>query len=311
LLLAAAERHLPALLAGRAAALATAAEQANGIAFEDTALLWQGMVVAQLERGRRLLEPRLRPDPTLDRLAPHDKARVIAALEQWVEAHRTRHLVALLALDVASRDPASGPDLRALLLHLVEAGGVLPRDGCAVDRLDSAQRTRLKQLGVRIGGLDLFVPAALRPPAMAAWHRLARLWGKPAPLPPETMQPVVHSKLAPAGYRRLGAEALRVDLADKLLQAAHRTRLGARSRRVFLDPGLARSMNLSTAAYSALLRAGGFRVHMGRALAEKAFGPPAPPLWEWRPVRVAPEVPVAPVKPVSGAFAALAELVAR
>lgn len=310
LLLAAAERHLPGLLATRAAMLVKAAADPDAITFEDTALIWQGMVVARLERGRRLLEPRLRIDPALERLTVSDKAQVTAALEQWLDAHRAKHLGALLALDAASRDPDSGPDLRALLLHLVEAGGVLSRDACAVDRLDSAQRARLKRLGVRIGGLDLFLPAALRPGPMAAWHRLARLWGHPALLPPETMQPVVHARQAPAGYRRLGAESLRVDLADKLLQAAHRTRLAARGRRVFLDPALARSMNLSTAAYSALLRAGGFRVHMTRALAEKAYGPPAPPLWEWRPPRPAPTVPVT-VKPVSGAFAALAELVAR
>ncbi|MCY1670332.1 helicase-related protein [Novosphingobium sp. SL115] len=310
LLLAAAERHLPGLLASRAAALVTAASKADGITFEDTTLIWQGIVVAQLERGRRLLEPRLRPDPALDRLAPQDKVRVIAALEQWIEVHRTVHLAALLTLDAASRDPVSGPDLRALLLHLVEAGGVLPRDSCAVERLDTVQRARLKQLGVRIGGLDLFAPAALRPSAMLAWHRLAGLWCQPAPLPPETMQPVVHNKLAPAGYRRLGAESLRVDLADKLLQAAHRTRLGARSRRVFLDPGLARSMNLSTAAYSALLRMGGFRVHMGRALPDNCYGPPAPPLWEWRPHRTEVQRDERP-RQVSGVFAALAELVAR
>ena len=126
------------------------------------------------------------------------------------------------------------------------------------------------------------------------------------------MQPVVHAKMAPAGYRRLGSECLRVDLAEKLLHAAHRTRMGTKARRVFLDPAIARSMNLSTAAYAALLRAGGFRVHMGRTLPEKAFGPPQPPLWDWRPARPAPQAdaPIPP-RPSGGAFAALAELVAR
>ena len=94
---------------------------------------------------------------------------------------------------------------------------------------------------VRIGALDLYVPAALRPAAIHAWHRLARLWcgaaSPPPPLPPEAMQPVVHGTLAPAGYRRFGKEALRVDLVEKLLQAAHRVRLGTRARRVALDPG--------------------------------------------------------------------------
>lgn len=259
-----------------------------------------------------MLAPRLKPDPALDRLSAHDKAAVVTGLEDWLRKQQQRQLKPLLALDEASRDPASGPELRALLLHLVEAGGVLARERSGLDRLDAAQRQRLKKLGVRIGALDLFVPAMLRPGPMQAWHRLARLWGKPAPLPPETMQPVVHAKTAPAGYRRLGNETLRVDLAEKLLHAAHATRMGTKAKRVFLDPATARSMNLSTAAYAALLRAAGFRVHMGRSLPEKAYGPPHPPLWDWRPTRRATTTErQTPALPPSGAFAALAELVAR
>ncbi|OYX94659.1 MAG: helicase [Novosphingobium sp. 35-62-5] len=311
LLLAAAERHLPGLLAARADALIKAAAEPKGLEFEDTAIVWQGYVVAHLERGRRLLDPRLRPDSALDRLSAPDKGRVIAALESWVEAHQASALAPLIALDHASRDPTSGPELRALLLHLVEAGGVLPREDSGLDRLDPAQRSRLKKLGVRIGSLDLFLPAALRPAAIIAWHRLARLCTKPAPLPPESMQPVVHTRLAPAGYRRLGNETLRVDLAEKLLHAAHATRTDTKARRVFLDPAIARSMNLSTAAYAALLRAGGFRVHMGRPLPERAYGPPQPPLWDWRPSRPAHTSETVPPRPATGAFAALAELVAR
>lgn len=312
LLLAAAERHLPGLLTVRAKALAAAARDPQGIAFEDTALVWEDTVVARLERGRAMLSPRLKSDPALDRLAPANKAEVVAALESWLQAQHQRQLKPLLALDEASRDPASGPELRALLLHLVEAGGVLVREGSGLDRLDAMQRQRLKKLGVRIGALDLFLPGALRPGAMQAWHRLARIWGKPSPLPPEAMQPVVHARIAPAGYRRLGNECLRVDLAEKLLHAAHATRMGTKARRVFLDPGVARSMSLSTAAYAALLRAGGFRVHMGRTLPEKAYGPPHPPLWDWRPTRRDASIEHERRKPPpTGAFAALAELVAR
>ncbi|WP_109798129.1 MULTISPECIES: helicase-related protein [Novosphingobium] len=291
LLLAAAERHLPALLEARAAGLIAAAQGDEGLVFEDTALVWQEGVVARLERGRRMLEPRLRLDPALDRLAPAVRARVVQALDAWLDIQHRRHIASLLALDEQSREPDAGPELRALLLHLVEAGGVLSREDSGLERLDPVQRSRLKALGVRIGALDLYVPAALRPAAIHAWHRLARLWcgaaSPPPPLPPEAMQPVVHGTIAPAGYRRFGKEALRVDLAEKLLQAAHRVRLGTKARRVALDPGMARSMNLSTAGYAALLRAGGFRVRVAPALPERAYGPPLPPLWEWRPRRAA------------------------
>ncbi|MCX7284526.1 MAG: helicase-related protein [Novosphingobium sp.] len=316
LLLAAAERHLPGLLAARADALVKAAADGQGLEFADGTpaspdIVWEGHVVARLERGRRLLEPRLRPDLALDRLWAQDRTRVVAALETWLESYHARALAPLLALDEASRDPAAGPELRALLLHLVESGGVLPREGSGLDRLDPAQRNRLKRLGVRIGTLDLFVPAALRPAAIRSWHRLAAMSDKPAPLPPEALQPVVPTSVAPAGYRRLGRESLRVDLAEKLLHAAHAVRMGTTARRVFLDPAVARSMNLSTAAYAALLRAGGFRVHMGRPLPDNAYGPPQPPLWDWRPVRPQNVANDAPPAPVTGAFAALATLVTR
>jgi ATP-dependent RNA helicase SUPV3L1/SUV3 len=50
-----------------------------------------------------------------------------------------------------------------------------------------------------------------------------------------------------------------------------------------LDPALARSMGLTTASYAALLRQAGFRAAVPRPLAEGQAGPPAPPLWHWRP----------------------------
>jgi tripartite-type tricarboxylate transporter receptor subunit TctC len=123
------------------------------------------------------------------------------------------------------------------------------------------------------------------------------------------LPPVVAAKHPPIGYRRAGLQAIRADLAEKLIQTAHRRRIGAMSRRYSLDPALARSMGLATAGFAALLRAAGFRVHMARPLADTAHGPPAPPLWDWRPPRAttARAVP-APLAPPTGAFAALAEL---
>jgi len=177
--------------------------------------------------------------------------------------------------------------------------------------LDGAQRDRMKKLGVRIGALDLFVPAMLRPAPLKLWATLATVWGARPPAPPVTANPVISGKEPLAGYRRLGAECLRVDLAEKLLHAAHRTRLTAKGRRFYIDPGMARSMGLSTASFAALLRAGGFRVFMGRPLPNGAHGAAMPPLWEWRPTRPGTTAEVISLPPPTGAFAALAELVAR
>ena len=309
LLLAAAERHLPALMAGRVAALMAAAATPDGLTLGADGIAWNGLTVARLERGKAMLEPRIRLEPALDRLPPPDRIRLRAAITDWLTRHGDKPLAPLRRLAEASRDPDAGPALRALMLRLIEGGGVVPREGAALDRLTGPQRHALRQLGVRVGALDVFVPAALRPAVAQVWSRFATIHGIAHTTPPDTLPPVVAGQAAPLGYRRAGGQALRVDMAEKLLRAAHDTRIAARARRFYLDPALARSMGLTTASYAALLRAGGFRVIMPRLLAESASGPPAPPLWEWRPPRVEPaREPRLPARTGEGAFAALAEL---
>ena len=309
LLLAAADRHLPGLFARRAATLIAAAAQPEGLALSERGVVWDDIVVARLEPGRSLLEPRLRLDPALDRLHQTLRDTVNSAIGAWFAARVDRVLAPLRSLARASEAHDSGPDLRAMLLRMIDNGGVLMRAGSGLDRLEPRQRDALRRLGVRIGGLDLFVPAALRPAAVRMWLHLAALRGLAAIAPPDGLPPTLTGRDVPVGYRKLGREALRVDLADKLLQEAHRRRLGTTARRVFLDPSRARSMGLSTAGYAALLRAGGFRVAMPRPLPDGAPGPLAPPLWDWRPPRKEAEPPPAPsLREATGAFAALAGL---
>ena len=310
LLLAAADRHLPALIAARADMLgAAAAADDPALTWRDNEIVWQGHPVARLEPGKTLLAPRMRLEAALARLDPPRREPLHKALQDWIERGRRRPLAPLLRLDEASREPASGPELRALLLHLIDGGGVIGRADSGLDRLDPAQRERLRRLDVRIGALDLFVPGALRPAAMAWWSRLAHVRGLGHERAVTQMPATLDGPLAAVGYRRCGAQALRVDLAERLLQAAHRARVGG-ERRFVLEPASARSMGLTGASYAALLRAAGFRVTMPRRLAETEQGPPAPPLWHWQRPRVAPTQAAMPrTAPRHAAFAALAELV--
>ncbi|WP_225207090.1 helicase-related protein [Novosphingobium huizhouense] len=317
LLLAAAERHLPGLLRQRVEALGRDARDAGHeenasrpIRIEGDRIVWQGEAVARLVRGKTMLAPRLALEPALASLAPEARDALEKSLAAWLSRHLARALVPLRKLESAGAAAESGPALRALLLQLVEAGGVLPRAEAKLERLDAAQRESLRRLGVRVGSVDLFVPAALKPAALAIWTTLARLRGIDHPPLANPMPPVVEGRQPPLGYRRVGAQSLRVDMAEKLIQVAHRARVGARARRYYLDPALARSMGLSTASYANLLRVAGFRVATGRPLADGAFGPPTPPLWNWRPpsTRPATDPPVAP-PPANGAFAVLAELI--
>ena len=310
LLLAAAERHLPTLLAARAEALIAAAREPAGLQLDAATIRWNALNVARLEPGKTLLEPRLKLDPALDRLPTRQRAGLITATEGWLRQRIETLLQPFCRLAEAARAADSGPDLRALLLRLIEAGGALPRDAAQLERLDTRQRESLRRLGVRTGTLDLFVPAALRPAPLGLWSLLANLREYGPAAPPPGMPPVIPARAATAGYRRAAVQSIRVDLAEKLLQAAHRRRIAASGRRYDLDPALARSMGLATAGFAALLRAAGFRAHMARGLQDGAFGPPAPPLWDWRPPRSAPESPPTPLRiPPAGAFAALAELI--
>lgn len=282
LLLAAAERHLPGLLATRLGELLDDAAAGQALTLDGADLAWRGLVVARLTRGKTLLEPRLKLDPAVERLGSPGRDKALAALQAWKDRTLAKPLAPFVRLAEVARDPAAGPALRALALRLIEGGGVTPREDARLEDCTPEQRTALRRMGVQAGTLDVFVPAALRPATAAAWARLAQVYGLEPPAPPPGMPPAVKHGPLPVGYRAAGPQAVRVDMAERLIQAAHGTCTGARSKRVFLDPALALSMGLTTAAYATLLRHAGFRAITGRPLRDGHAGPPAPPLWEWR-----------------------------
>jgi ATP-dependent RNA helicase SUPV3L1/SUV3 len=125
-------------------------------------------------------------------------------------------------------------------------------------------------------------------------------------MPP--VHPLAHGA-APRGYRRIGKQALRIDMAEKLLREAHGARVTAEPRLFPLDPARAVSMGLTQESYLQLLRLAGFQPRHPPQMPQGAFGPSAPVLWRWRPPRRdAPRPSDSRPRP-EGAFAALAELV--
>lgn len=313
LLLAAAERHLPMLLAERARKLtgALVAGEALDLALSGSNLDWEGERIARLVPGKTLLAPGLQLDPALSALPLPARRELEGALAEWLD-HALAPLDPLRRLEAASREAAGGPELRALLIRLVESGGMLTRIESGVEGLSPAQRRQLRKLRVQVGALDIFVPAMLKPPALGAWWTLQAVCGRNLTAPHPVMPPVLAlagKAPPPPGYRPLGKQALRLDMAEKLLHAAHGLRSAGGGRPVVLDPALAVSMGLATPAYAQLLRAAGFQPIMPRPLPQGALGPLAPPRWRWRPLRRESQpVPVAIAKPGS-AFAALAGLV--
>jgi ATP-dependent RNA helicase SUPV3L1/SUV3 len=277
------------------------------LVIEGATLDWEGEAIARLVRGKDLLVPRLELDPSLQSLPDDRRRSVRAALEDWL-TRRSAALVPLRKLEVASRESTAGPELRALLIRLVEAGGILPREAAGLELLDPAQRKLLARLGVTVGALDLFVATMLRPAARLAWRDLQ---GEASADPAPGMPCVIPAgrRAVPAGYRNLAKQALRIDLAERLLREAHGARIAAAGKPFVLDPALPVSMGLTTLSYAQLLRLGGFQPLIARGLRDGEHGPVQPPRWRWRPARrAAPEKPRA-AAPRSGAFAGLAALV--
>lgn len=308
LLLAAAERHLPGLLARRAADLTSGLDTPDApLVLANGAITWEEEPLARLTRGKSLLSPQLKPDPVLEALPAPARQALLDALDAWL-ATALSALDPLRKLEAAMTSREAGPELRALLIRLVEAGGILTREGSGLDRLDKGQRTMLARLGVRVGALDLFLPAMLRPSALTAW---GELHGGKAAAPHPQMPPVLAATGgAPlTGYRAVGKQWLRLDMAEKLLRDTHSVRIAAGRRSFTLDPAKAVSMGLTTAGYACLLRLAGFQPSMPRQLRQGTFGPPAPAIWRWRPPRRQPTPEAAPPRKAEGAFAALAELV--
>ncbi|MFS2110818.1 helicase-related protein [Sphingomonas sp. Sphisp140] len=294
MLLAAAEKRLGKEYRKRGQALIDAPDA--DIALTGAVLAWSGVAVASLEPGANIARPRIRLDRSLDVLEPQAKAAVQARLERWFADQIGRHLTVLGKLDEATRDPQAGSPLRALANALLEAGGLLPRRAAAtlVEALDPPARQRLRKIGVTIGTLDIFAPALLKPGA-ARWRR--ELMGlAEAPREGATVLP----RAAPGadlmhGYRPLGAQAVRVDLVERIARAAHDSRQG---RKPFTpDPALATSMGLTPETLARLMAQLGFRTVRG------AEGEPQ--RWIWQGL-VAPPKPKAP--PRDNAFAVLADL---
>ena len=304
LMLAAAERHLPELLAEKAQRLV--ANELGGLRIEAGKVLRGDQAIATIEPGKSRTRPRLVLGKELAALGPAQRARLAEALDRWFEG-ALAPLAPLHKLEEAALDPAAGSEVRALLLTLADRAGTVPREGAGLAAIPKEKRPLLRRLGVMIGSLDVFVPALLKP---APRTLLRAIGADPRPLR-RTMEAVIEGgKQVPAGYRRAGRQAIRIDMAEKLFRAAHEQRTQGGGRNFPLDEALATSMGLRADSLVSLMRDAGFRPHHRRALPDGAFGPPAPVLWSWRPPRKdrMPQRKGAPPPREGSAFAALAGL---
>ena len=302
MLLATAERRLSGEYEKRAAALVADGDDHFSLRTEPPlapAILWRGHEVAKLVPGKNLLSPRVQLDRRIDSVSERGRNAVIERLKTWVAHQVERHLAPLRQAGMAGHDSAAPPAFRAVLAMLVDEGGLIPREPVAkpLEGLDREHRRKLHGLGIRIGALDLFMPAVLKPEAMR-WRAALRAAAAGEPMPwlpaPGTVVLPANGDVAVTarlGFRRVGPQLLRVDMAERLAAHAHEARTG--KQEAVVNDALVTSLGLTPDAVTRLMRDVGFRAE-GE---ERAW------VWRGRGRRRKPDV-----GPISPAFAALAGL---
>ncbi len=189
---------------------------------------WDGAAVARLTPGDDVLRPRVKLAAN-DHLHGADAERVRARLAAWTE----RRIEALLGpLKQLAELPFTGAG-RAIAFQLVEGLGVIRRRQVAeqLSQLDKKDFGRFKYNGVQLGRDTVFLPALLKPEPTALRCLLwaVREQADPAPAPPPAGRVsfalpdgAARDFLRVAGYRSFGGLAVRIDMLERVAEAAHR-----------------------------------------------------------------------------------------
>jgi ATP-dependent RNA helicase SUPV3L1/SUV3 len=208
-----------------------------GETLTNTTLNWRGVPLAKVTKGVSLLVPKLSliPSPLL-----HGDAlqMVTDRLNRWLSNHIGEILAPLFALEEAVNG-AKGEDgnvvidgvARGIAFQMFEKLGTIPRRLIARDfrSVEREGRFQLKSLGIWLGSASLYIPSLLKP--APAQLRLL-LWAifngqdKLPDLPPAGLCTIpVESNSSRvfyeiSGYRVVGKNAVRLDMLERLANAA-------------------------------------------------------------------------------------------
>lgn len=190
---------------------------------EQGGLMWGASAVGKLVAGPEALRPQV--EAFVDEEAgPEVADKVRRRLQHFID----RKVAALFEpLTALARDETMTGLARGFAFRLVEALGVLPRDGVAADvkALDQDARAALRKHGVRFGQYTIFLPALLKPAPtrlrLVLWSLAKGLPEFPESPPPglvtipnvEGLDAQVYTL---AGYRPAGARAIRIDMLERL-----------------------------------------------------------------------------------------------
>jgi ATP-dependent RNA helicase SUPV3L1/SUV3 len=270
----------------RATKFSVAEDSAFALAL-DGAIRWQGEVVAKLQAGEKLLEPKalLLADESLSGAL---RDLVVARLDLWLKTHVKKLIGSLFELESGESLTGIG---RGLAYQLAENLGVMERAHVANDvkALDQAGRAELRKLGMRFGSYHLYVPLLLKPAARAL---CAQLWMLKQDQDIKGLDDIVHMSSSGrtsfaadesllkdlyrvAGFRVCGPRAVRVDILERLadlIRPAASFKLGltagepplgaAEGDGFFVTVNMTSLVGCSGADFSELLKSLGYRSEM-------------------------------------------------
>jgi len=270
LLLAAAERHLAAHLRQKAKDVSMAEDSEFSLAADGEgkpAIFWKGEILGALTKGRTLLQPAFTPVRAVAGLEGDALREITISAENWITAQLAKAMGGIVGLlELAQQADVDG-NVRALAVRLADEGGIAGRHylADAIAALPKEARGAARKGGIVFGALDIYHHAALKP-AAAKWRAAlfaARDSRAMPELPPES---AVHlkawnfanaSEARNAGYRRIGDEYVRIDLAERVIKKAHEAR--GQGNLFGMDMAFATSLGISEAGLKALMRDAGFR----------------------------------------------------
>jgi ATP-dependent RNA helicase SUPV3L1/SUV3 len=190
---------------------------------EQGGLMWGASAVGKLVAGSDPLKPRVQAFVD-DEAGPEVAQKVERRLQHFIDRKVAALFEPLLALQ---RDETLNGLARGFAFRLVEAMGVLPREGVADDvkALDQDARGGLRKHGVRFGQFTVFMPLLLKPAPtrlrMVLWSLANNLDEFPESPPPglvtvPAVKDMPDGYHALAGYRAAGTRAIRIDMLERL-----------------------------------------------------------------------------------------------
>jgi ATP-dependent RNA helicase SUPV3L1/SUV3 len=190
---------------------------------EQGGLMWGSNAVGKLVKGADMLRPSV--EAFVDEEAGEEVVeKVRRRLQHFIDRKVATLFEPLLAM---SRDETLTGLARGFAFRLVEALGVLPREGVAaeVKELDQEARGALRKHGVRFGQYTIFQQALLKPAPTRLRLVLASLWEGldtfPESPPPGLvtipyLPEVPKSHYTLSGYHPAGERAIRIDMLERL-----------------------------------------------------------------------------------------------